>query len=140
MRLKNRIEKLEETIAKESLGKNWSKIGIGKSKIEGNGVFAIKNIKRDELIEEAPYIVVSKELLQYQNISDYLFMINDEFCAVVFGYGSIYNHSNSPNVRCAIDYSGNKVKYYAKNSIKAGEELTITYGDDWFQERMIQIK
>lgn len=137
-RIKARISGLEHTIATGS--RRRSKLRIGPSRIEGLGVFANATIKANELVEEAPYIMVTKELLQYQTISDYLFAIDDEWCAIVFGCGSIYNHSSFHNLRCSIDRTNGVVRYYAKTKIAAGEELTITYGSDWFAERSIQMK
>ena len=120
--------------------KNWHKIGIGKSENGGKGVFALQTIKSGELIEEAPYIQVPKDLLQTEPLCDYLFMIDDERCAIVFGYGSIYNHNNQPNLKYETDPVKKCMCYYAKRDITPGEELTVTYGKDWFYTRGAQTK
>lgn len=120
--------------------KNWHKIGIGKSENGGKGVFALHPIKNGELIEEAPYIQVPKDLLQTEPLCDYLFMIDDERCAIVFGYGSIYNHNNQPNLKYETDPVKKCMCYYAKRDINPGEELTVTYGKDWFYSRGSQTK
>lgn len=120
--------------------KNWPKIGIGKSKLGGKGVFAMAPIKEGELIEEAPYVTVPIELLKTEPLCDYLFMIDDERCAVVFGYGSVYNHANQPNIKYEVDPSKRSMLYYAKREISPGEELTVTYGKDWFYTRGMQTK
>lgn len=119
---------------------NWPKIGIGKSKVGGKGVFAMKAIRDGEVIEEAPYITVPMELLKTEPLCDYLFAIDDERCALVFGYGSVYNHANQPNVSYEVDPSKRCMIYYAKREISPGEELTVTYGKDWFYTRGMQTK
>jgi len=127
-------------LTRKPSAKNWPKIGIGKSQIGGTGVIALEPIKDGELIEEAPYISVPNELLQIEPICDYLFTIDEERCALVFGYGSIYNHANQPNIRYTIDPSKKRMCYYAKREITPGEELTVTYGKDWFYSRGTQTK
>jgi hypothetical protein len=128
------------TLTRKPSAKNWPKIGIGKSKIGGRGVIALEPIKENELIEEAPYISVPNELLQIEPICDYLFTIDEERSALVFGYGSMYNHANQPNIRYTIDPSKKCMCYYAKREIAPGEELTVTYGKDWFYSRGTQTK
>ena len=53
-----------------------------------------------------------------------------------FGFGSIYNHSDTPNVYWEI-LSGehNIMKYSSINDIKTGDELTISYGDNYWKNR-----
>lgn len=120
--------------------KNWPKIGLGKSTAGGKGIFAMKPIKADELIEESPYVQVPMELLQSEPLCDYLFTIDEERCAVVFGYGSLYAHANQPNVRYSVDPVKKCMCYYAKRDISPGEELTVTFGKDWFYTRGMQTK
>jgi hypothetical protein len=120
--------------------KNWPKIGLGKSEHGGRGVFALAPIKEGELIEEAPYITVPMELLKMEPICDYLFTIDEERCAIVFGYGSMYNHNNQPNIKYETDPAKKCMCYYAKRDISPGEELSVTYGKDWFYTRGMQTK
>ena len=48
---------------------------------------------------------------------------------VVFGNGSLFNHSNNPNVYYYHDQTGNRLLYYAASkSIRKGEEMFISYG------------
>jgi len=127
-------------LVRKPSAKNWTKIGIGKSKHGGSGVIALEPIRNDECIEEAPYISVPASLLQVEPICDYLFTIDEERCALVFGYGAMYNHANQPNVRYTIDPVKKCMCYYAKREILPGEELTVTYGKDWFYSRGTQTK
>lgn len=120
--------------------KNWPKLGIGRVPAGGRGVIALDTIRDGELIEEAPYVSVPNSLLQVEPICDYLFTIDDERCALVFGYGGLYNHANQPNIRYSIDPAKRCMCYYAKRDITPGEELTVTYGKDWFYSRGTQTK
>jgi uncharacterized protein len=129
-----------QLLMKTPAAKNWSKIGIGKSEMGGRGVFALQEIKEGELLEEAPYITVPMDLLQVEPICDYLFTLDDERCAIVFGYGSMYNHKNQPNISYQCDPVKKNMCFYAKRDILPGEELTVTYGKDWFYSRGSQTK
>ena len=129
-----------QLLMKTPAAKNWPKIGVGKSKSGGKGVFALTEIKEGELIEEAPYINVPIDLLQVEPICDYLFTLDEERCAIVFGYGSIYNHNSQPNVKYTTDPVKKIMLFYAKRNIVPGEELTVTYGKDWFYSRGSQTK
>ena len=53
--------------------------------------------------------------------------------AVVFGLGSLFNHSSlEQNVYWERDLQAQCVVYRALQDIKAGEELCINYGRLWF--------
>lgn len=129
-----------QLLMKTPAAKNWPKIGIGKSEDGGKCVYALREIKEGELLEEAPYITVPTELLQIEPICDYLFTLDDERCAIVFGYGSMYSHNNQPNIKYTVDPVKKNMCFYAKRDINPGEELTVTYGKDWFYSRGSQTK
>jgi SET domain-containing protein len=46
---------------------------------------------------------------------------------VVFGYGSLYNHSESANVHFHRDFRNRLMVFKAVRDIALGEELTINY-------------
>ena len=104
--------------------------------IAGYGVFAGKNYKEKEIIEICPFIEISMEHLQMINgknnpLRDYVFTshMKKNHELVVFGNGSLFNHSNDPNVYYYHDCTKNRLLYYAAaKSIKKGEELFISYG------------
>lgn len=53
--------------------------------------------------------------------------------AVVFGLGSMFNHSaHGQNVGWDRDLARMCVRYQALRDIRAGEELCINYGRVWF--------
>ena len=49
--------------------------------------------------------------------------------AIALGFGSLYNHSYTPNA-CYEDVSGHMKNYIAIRDIQAGEEVTINYNGD----------
>lgn len=112
------------------------KIYIDKSSIGGRGVFAKEDIKKDELIETAPYILIgdsdaSGELLHYE------FGHKDDQNIFCLGYGSMYNHSKKPNIeyRYSTNELGNCLDFVTLKDIKKGEELFIGYGEEWWATR-----
>jgi len=106
---------------------NFSKIHVKESPQKGLGVFASANIEKDEIIEIAPFIedvCYPKDCLlnKYIFASPYIGKVR-----VIFGYGSIYNHSNTPNA----SYKPYNERYYiftALRRITKDEEICTNYG------------
>jgi SET domain-containing protein len=105
---------------------------------KGRGVVAIKNIKKDEIIEICPIIFISdKEVSFFEKEKSnlkYYYLIQtatNKFC-IMLGYGSLYNHSFTPNAD--IDYNvknvENFLQFEAIKDIKAGEEIFFDYEFD----------
>jgi len=112
-----------------------TKIYIDQSPVHGWGVFAKQDIKSGELIEECPVLTlpISKGEVTPLLI-DYRFNWPQgtewEEQVIALGYGSLYNHSNTPN---AIWVSSDTKKcfiFYATRDIKEGEEIFVWYGDE----------
>jgi uncharacterized protein len=110
---------------------------------KGRGVFARRLIHDGEVIERVPVLVLP--LAETQNgsgssrLSGYCFHWRRGTVAVALGYGSLYNHSYTPNARYD-DESGQIKVFTAIREIAAGEEITINYngepGDEapvWFK-------
>lgn len=112
-----------------------TKVYVSKSKIHGWGVFAKQKINKDEIIEICPFTEINLEKDKIGSVlSDYRFNYpsgsNDNWQkqVVVFGYGSIYNHSDNNN---AYWYSeGDVYIFIAKRDIKEDEEILVYYGDE----------
>ncbi len=110
------------------------RLKIGRSKLSGKGVFAIKSYKSGGVVEVCPYITMNEDDVQGV-LLDYIFEgFKDGTALCVLGYGMIYNHSDSPNLE---PYQGddNTIEFVALRKIKKGEELTHDYGKDWWGER-----
>lgn len=108
-----------------------NKIIVKKSKTHGYGVFALKTLKKGELIEEC-YIIVSKG--GDKKLEDFYFDVKGKY-AIFTGYGIIYNHSEDPNADYFINAKQRFVRFKAARKIKKGEEILISYGDEWFSSR-----
>lgn len=112
-----------------------TKIIIKSSDIHGLGVFATKRIKKGELIEESPYLILpiptgerSSLLMNYRFAWPKGIGWRDH--VVGLGYASYYNHSNDPNADWNSDLDTNTFKFTALRDIKPGEEIFVWYGDE----------
>ena len=110
----------------------------------GRGVFTSEAIPADSLLEICPVIVLSaadRELIHRTHLHDYYFLWEPDGCAIALGYGSLYNHSSTPNADYGMDFERQTIDFRTIHAIAAGEELTINYtdGEDirtelWFTE------
>jgi SET domain-containing protein len=93
---------------------------------KGRGVFARQNIAKGTIFERVPLLIFDTKELEPTALWNYVFIWTKKTVAVALGYGSLYNHSYSPNARY---YDGrHKTKVFmAIRDIKAGEEITVNY-------------
>ena len=114
----------------------------------GRGVFAMRQFEPGETIEVCPAIVLSEadaRALDATRLYDYYFGWGADGmeAAIVFGYGSLYNHSLTPNAEHRKNFPAGTLSIVAVRSIAAGEEIFIRYetgkGIDppavWFEVR-----
>ena len=113
------------------------KLQVAKSRVPGGGygVFAKQPIKQGEVLEVAPFIEVpSKFVFDQPNLlQNYVFTSHckPNHVLVVFGYGSMYNHSiPKQNVYYRINgHNKNRfLDFVALEDIPVGVELLINYG------------
>lgn len=105
------------------------------SKKRGRGIFTAKEISKGDLIEICPVIVLPQEeieIVHNTKLHDYYFLWNlaQTECAIVLGYGSLYNHSYKPNAEYQMDLENNTMDFYCIKEIEPGEEITINYNGD----------
>lgn len=117
-------------------------IYIAPSPLGGRGVFTSEDIPAGSIIEISPVIVLpAKDVahIHATKLHDYYFIWGkkDKKCAIVLGYGSIYNHSYHPNAQYRADYNGKTLDFFALTDIKAGEEITVNYSGDPEGERRV---
>jgi SET domain-containing protein len=109
--------------------------------VKGFGVFALENINIGDIVEIC-YCIPTYNLI-VNPLVDYLFeaQTNDKNTGILpLGYGSIYNHSDSPNIKWRISESNNNfIEFYALNEIKSGEELCHLYGYRYWNSRKKRI-
>ena len=115
---------------------SW-KTYVSKSRIPkaGRGVFAVKNIKKGELIEVCPAIKISRDdpaNVDEGALTHYFFhygrtQTSKTAIAVVLGHGSLYNHSYEPNATYKKKPAQGTVEFYALRNIKKDEEIMTNY-------------
>jgi hypothetical protein len=120
-------------------------IEVRRTKNKGRGVFALKDFAAGELVEKAPIINITpterkqceKTILNY-----YIYpWRSTRSGSIVLGYGSIYNHSFTPNADWKQNFKEEVMTYRALKPIKAGEEILVNYNGepddltpiDWFE-------
>lgn len=113
------------------------KIFVKKSSMHGYGVFAGKSYKKGELIEQC-YAIITKG--GDKTLEDFYFDAKGKKYALLTGFGSIYNHSDEPNADYTINVKKRLATIKAAKRIAKGEELFVSYGDEWFSSRGLKCK
>lgn len=98
----------------------------------GRGVFAKKDIKRGGIIEVCPIIELPEH--DASNLEEgilitylYYFGKDREKALVALGFGSIYNHTYTPNALYEIKASEKTITFSAQKNIKKDQEITVNY-------------
>ena len=53
---------------------------------------------------------------------------------LVLGHGMLYNHSADPNVEYVED-DPSTIQFRTLRAVRKGDELTIDYGEEWWETR-----
>lgn len=101
----------------------------------GRAIYAACTIEKGELIHQAPVIVVPREEYKYLKktmLMEYVFWWGKDLdeCALALGYGSLFNHSYTPNAIFELNLRNKTIDFYAHTTIKTGEEIRINYNGD----------
>lgn len=105
-----------------------------------NGEFVMYSrtqFAKGEIVEICPIIFVGVEAKAIPNLKNYIFEIektHDKY-GVVLGYGSLYKHSENPNLEFAYNRTNRQMYFMAARQIQAQEELSINYGKDFWDEQ-----
>lgn len=108
---------------------------------KGRGVFAKEDIQKGDIIEVAPIILEPKnKILKNSNIMQYVFFSDqtETEYAIAFGYASIYNHNDNNNAQWIVDKPNLKIIITALKNIRKGEEIFVSYGENYFKTRGTQ--
>ncbi|HEV3232163.1 MAG TPA: SET domain-containing protein [Candidatus Dormibacteraeota bacterium] len=111
------------------LGLAGTKIAVGVSPIHGRGVFATAPIAAGEEIEVCPVLRLpaqQRDLIDQTLIFEYYFDWDGD-AGLAFGFGSLYNHSGTPNAEYLKDTANDIVTIRAIAAIGTGEEITFSY-------------
>ncbi|MCM3786879.1 SET domain-containing protein [Domibacillus indicus] len=112
------------------------------------GVFAVRDIKKGEMLHEAPVIPYPNDQhihIEKTLLADYAFEYGVNHSAILLGYGMLFNHSYDPNAIYDIHFESHSFKFYAYRDIQAGEEILINYNGDvddnaplWFNDDSLE--
>jgi SET domain-containing protein len=105
--------------------------------VKGFGVFTLENINMGDIVEICYCIPTYNQI--FNPLVDYLFETstnNKDIAVLPLGYGSIYNHSNSPNIKWKVNETNNSfIEFYSLREIEPEEELCHSYGDKYWSTR-----
>jgi len=99
------------------------------TRTRGQGVFARRPIPADTIIERVPVLLVPAAEIADLGLADYAFSWGRGTAALALGYGSLYNHSYTPNA-CYQDVGRCTKQFVAIRDIAAGEEITVNYNGE----------
>jgi len=100
----------------------------------GRGVFATRRFAKGEVVESCPTVELPDGDVTGR-LGDYVYTsIKEGDVVLVLGYGMLYNHSSNPNVEYVQD-EPSTMMFIALRAVRPGEELTIDYGEEWWQTR-----
>jgi hypothetical protein len=103
----------------------------------GRGVFATRRFVKGELVEICPTVEVADAEVT-GHLGDYVFTsVKGGDVLLVLGYGMLYNHSPNPNLEYVQD-EPSTITFLALRAVRPGDELTIDYGDDWWETRGLE--
>jgi len=100
----------------------------------GMGLFALQLVRKGEFVLEYTGEKLPTKTAD-ETGSRYLFVIDDEWTidgSVPGNTAGYINHACKPNTEAVIE--GGEINIYAIRDIAPGEELTIDYGEEYFDE------
>ncbi|KZT64622.1 hypothetical protein DAEQUDRAFT_601696 [Daedalea quercina L-15889] len=116
---------------------NSSGLRIGYSVEKGRAVYAARFLEPQTVVEISPVLLFTsteyEEHGRYTVLDHYTFRWRDGRMALALGLGSLFNHSQNPNVSYTLDHDTDSIRYTTTRRIEEGEELCIFYGHKlWF--------
>ena len=103
----------------------------------GRGVFATRRFAKGETIEACPTVEIADADVSGR-LNDYVFTsVTDGDVLLVLGHGMLYNHSADPNVEYVQD-DPSTIIFRALRKVRRGDELTIDYGEEWWETRGLE--
>lgn len=108
---------------------------------KGRGVFANQSIKAGEIVEIAPIILEkTHKIIKDSNVMQYVFYsdASETEYAIAFGYGSMYNHSDTNNAEWKVDKPNLRLIVTAIKDIPKGAEIYVSYGSRYWSSRGVE--
>ncbi len=101
---------------------------------KGLGIYATEDIQKGDIIEKAPVLPMTPTERKHAGktiLNHYMYPWRSTRSAcIAFGYGSIYNHSFTPNADWKQNFKTKSMVYTALREIKKGEEITVNYNGE----------
>lgn len=123
------------------------KVEVRRSSVHGYGVFAKEDIQPGELIEQSKLLKLGWRS-HYNNdpvLKDYVWgnrKCECEECKthgvhqyLALGFGSLYNHSETPNTKKKNDFASEIITITAIEPIAKDQEIFVSYGHKYFMVR-----
>lgn len=122
---------------------------IKKSPVGSLGVFTSSDLPAFVCIDLAKAIIFPREIYMYALRATQLAELPDDklildqyvlgwdtnFMCLPLGNIGMYNHSDSPNCEFIQMKETGSIGIVTIKNIKAAEELTVSYGDEWFKKK-----
>ena len=110
------------------------KIYIKDSPLHNLGVFSSQKIKKGEVIDVCPFLSFpqsSRETIPVFTNYTFCYPRSENWTthALVMGYGSYSNHSETPSVDWKTNEEDRTFIFFSLRDINKGEELFINYGN-----------
>jgi SET domain-containing protein len=103
----------------------------------GRGVFATRPFRKGDVVETCPTVEVADADVTGR-LNDYVFSsVTDGDVLLVLGHGMLYNHSDDPNVEYVQD-EPTAITFRTLRKVRPGDELTIDYGEEWWETRGLE--
>jgi len=98
---------------------------------KGRGVFSLVPFYRGQVIEYCPILEFPNGQATYDSVvHHYTFAWTGRRSALALGYGSLLNHSYTPNAVYAFRMAKKIISIRALRNIALGEEILINYNGD----------
>ena len=114
-------------------------VEVKRARGKGRGVFARRAIRKGEVFETCPVLVVPAAAIEDYStgFGPYVFEWGEGKVALALGFGSLYNHSYRPNARYN-DVGPQTKAFQALRDIAPGEEVTVNYNGEPARRRKIR--
>lgn len=125
-----------KTIEIDRLQSVTNGIAVKKSRcLESVGAFATRSFQVGDVVVVDPVVKVPVET-KLGILDEYTFEVSKKYDGLVFGYGSMINHSYDANVEW--EYKNDRVTFRAIRPIEQGDELFHNYGKGYWKGRDIK--